>query len=392
MAIRNTLGNIVDTVGTSLGLPEMQISERIAGGWTNNSTRPMGQETIQNYPGVQPAYSGGEVQGPVYSPQPNTSLTQLNTAPSNTNTGTTTNTTTNPFDVQNPAVSPDEVSSMYNQTFDVLNQAESNLRGQLPGLISEAEQQANLARQQLSQGREAQANLLGQQKQRVSQTGQRQTADQRRLFQELTQANQQRFGGASSAGQAASELQGREFQRSVSGIQQNVQQGLQEIGNQLAQVENEYQMGLQQIQVNTQQAINDINRRFQDKLLEINQQRAATEEAKQQARLSALQEYRNQAYQINVAKAQFEADLQRQAQANASYLTQAQQQLMQYGQQGMQAGDQMAGTTPTAIPAVEESRQAGNAQSLTGLMRPEDEFLGRMDPNYWRNYTNNLPR
>lgn len=317
--------------------------------------------------------SGGAAYVPAPAPRPTQNYTpydsnfttndgNANTAPSNN-----TNTGSNPFDIQPQGPSQEEIDAQFAPIFDVLNQAEGNLRGQQPGLIAEAEAQAAASRGLLESGRESQNELLGKQENRVQRTGQSQTAEQRRTLQELTQANQQRFGGASSAGLAASELQGREFQRNRFQIQQTVQEGLQQINQRRQDVEREFQNGVQQLQVNTQRAINDLNRRFQDKLLEINARRGETENSRQQARLGALQDLRNQAYQINVAKAQFEADLRNQAQQNLSTLNTTQEQLMQYGQQGVQAGDNVAGAQYSGIPSV-TGGQSGQGTGISNAV------------------------
>jgi hypothetical protein len=283
----------------------------------------------------------------------------------------------NPYDnVQPPGLSQQEIDSKFAPIFDIYNQAESNLRGQLPGLISEAEAQAQASRGLLGNQRTNANELLGQQEQSTESQRARQSAQQRQTLQELQLANQQRFGGASSAGLGASELQGREFQRSQFGIQENAQQALQQIGQQKMQVQREYDQGLQQLEVNRQQAVNDIQRKFQDRLLEINARRGETESAKAQARMSAVQEMRNQAFQINVARAQFENDLRSQAQSNLSYLSQAENQFTGAGQAGAQAYNQFTQTTPTAMSNVQGSTQQTDG-ALTGQMsstRPEDLY------------------
>lgn len=295
----------------------------------------------------------------------------------------------NPFDsllsqVQNSGPSQEEIDSAFNPILDVYNQAESNLRGQLPGLISEAEQQAELSRRMLGDQRAGANEQLAGQEQQTEQQRMRGIGQQRQTLQELTQANQARFGGASSAGLAASELQGREFQRGTAGINQQAQQAVTQIMQQKNQVERDYNMGLQQVQANTQKAINDINRRFQDKLLEINSRRGETEAAKAQARMNAAQELRNAAFQINVQRAQFEADLKSQAQQNSTYLDSVASNYTQYLDQGQGAVDQANQYVPTAIPGVDGGQQQGPTEGLqlAGMIGPQsnnrDRFFGQI--------------
>lgn len=295
-----------------------------------------------------------------------------------------TSTTTNPYDsVKAPSgPSKEEIDAQFNPILSVYKKAESNLRGQLPGLISEAEAQAQASQGLLQNQRLGANEQLGLQEQQTRQTQQAQVGQQRQTLQELQMANQQRFGGASSAGQAAGELQGREFQRNTFQIGQQAQQAVQQIQQQRQVVEREFQQGLQQLEVNKQQAINQIQRTFQDKLLEINARRGETESAKAQARMSALQELRNAAYQIDVSKAQFQAQLQMQAQQNTQYLDNAAAQYLSAANQGQQGVDQFASQTPTAIPGVGANQgQATSNPQLQGQITGNDEepgFFGRI--------------
>lgn len=338
--------------------------------YTPYSTSPIGPS--------KPGYVQGTADRvPISSTTPTSGNSGGSGSSGSTNTGSN-----NPFDnIQPSGPSQEEINAQFNPIFDVYNQAERNLRDQQPGLISEAEAQAAASRQLLENSKTNQNELLGQQAQRVQSTGENQTAQQRQILQELGLANQQRFGGASSAGQAASEIQGREFQRSRYGIQQNVQQGLQTIDQQKVQVQREYDQGLQQLEVNKQQAINEINRKFQDKLLEINARRGETEAAKAAARMSALQDLRNQAYQINVARAQFEADLRTQAQSNLSYLTQAQQSLLSYGQAGVAAGDTATSYQALGLPRITANTGNGTTNpTYQGMISNKDELTGSIIP------------
>lgn len=339
--------------------------------------------------------------GPTYIPGvPNQTQISDERALSSTNAQNTQPKASSGADLKNPNVKPgenyfwdaadgwkqitgpsqEEIDASFNPILDVYNQAESNLKGQLPGLIGEAEAQANVSRQLLQNQRTGANELLGQQETATNTQASRQQAQQRQLLQELQMANQQKFGGASSAGLGASEIQGREYQRSQFGIQENAQQALQSIGQQKQVVEREYNQGLQQLEVNRQQAVNDINRKFQDKMLEINARRGETEAAKAQARLSALQELRNQAFQINIAREQFAQELKLQAQSNSSYLDQVANQFTGAGQTGAGAYNQYASTTPSQISGVQGTSQQ-TPGTLTGQIsgqRPEDLYTGQV--------------
>jgi len=304
----------------------------------------------------------------------------------------------NPSPVSNPydnisapqGPSQGEIDSQFNPILDVYNQAENNLRGQLPGLIGEAEAQAQASRGLLDNQRTGANELLSGQQQQTFQSQQAQSGQQRQTLQELQSANQQRFGGASSAGQAAGELQGREFQRNTFQIGQQAQQAIQQINQQRQVVEREFQQGVQQLEVNKQQAVNQVQRTFQDRLLEINGRRGETESAKAQARMGALQELRNAAYQIDVSRAQFQSQLQMQAQQNAASLDNQAQQYLSATNQGQEGVNRFSSAQQSAIPSVSNQGQ-DSQQQLTGqISREEEDLFGNpgltfADPRFQNN-------
>jgi len=297
----------------------------------------------------------------------------------------------NPYDNISAPQGPSqqEIDSQFNPIFDVYNQAEKNLRVQLPGLIGEAESQAQASRGLLDNQRTGANELLSGQQQQTFQSQQAQSGQQRQTLQELQSANQQRFGGASSAGQAAGELQGREFQRNTFQIGQQAQQAMQQINQQRQVVEREFQQGVQQLEVNKQQAVNQVQRTFQDRLLEINGRRGETESAKAQARMGALQELRNAAYQIDVSRAQFQSQLQMQAQQNAASLDNQAQQYLSSTNQGQQGVNRFSSAQQSAIPSVSNQGQ-DSQQQLTGQISREEDLYGNpgltfADPRFQNN-------
>jgi len=381
------MGLIPRTQGKSWLNPsnyEFGASEAI-GSFLGRSRGAQGGSTI--FGGSQPQtqyrppenISSREFQGTIASPE---DLANFSSRDTNNTNNRNRNNRSNPNPVSNPydnisapqGPSQQEIDSQFNPIFDVYNQAENNLRGQLPGLIGEAEAQAQASRGLLDNQRTGANELLSGQQDQTFQSQQAQTGQQRQTLQELQAANQQRFGGASSAGQAAGELQGREFQRNTFQIGQQAQQAVQQINQQRQVVEREFQQGMQQLEVNKQQAVNTIQRTFQDKLLEINGRRGETESAKAQARMGALQELRNAAYQIDVSRAQFQSQLQMQAQQNSASLDNQAQQFLGATNQGQQGVNNFSSAQQSAIPGVTSQGQ-GSQQQMTGqISRPEDLY------------------
>ena len=383
MSLQSGLSAGISNLGSRLGLPEFKISEFVAGDSGNagalNYNNPVNTALQQDR-----TFSGDQGTFPQTTQALGSQLQTVQTPTPTNNDVNLKDPNTNPGDnffwdaadgwkQITDSLEPNnaEIDASFNPIFDVFNQAESNLREQQPGLIGEAEAQAQASRGLLQGQRTTADAQLGTQTQETQQRQQQGTAQQRQILQELGQANQARFGGASSAGQAASEIQGREFQRGVAGINQGAQQAFQQINLKKQEVERDYTQGLQQLEVNRQQAVNGINRTFQDRLLEIESQRAQTKQAKSQARMSAVADLRNAAFQINIQKAQFEHDLRLQAQQNTSFLDNAAQQFLGSQQDGQQASNQFANFQPQGISSVQGGQSAG-PQQLTGSINDDD--------------------
>lgn len=271
------------------------------------------------------------------------------------------------------AISEQELSDVYNPAFDYLNQAESTLRGQLPQFQQEAEAQFGANKSLLSNQRQSALDQLRGQREGAQRRTEDVVSASRRMFQELQQANQQRFGGASSAGAAASEIQGREFQSNRNAVARDLNSTLREIEMNQANVENEFQTGLQQLEAQKQQQIGEAQRSFQDKLLEISRQRGELASAKASARLQELQNLRDRIFQINLQQFQFQQQLTAQREAAKLQLEMNRQQLTQSVGAGQQAVNSFS---PEQLNAstIGGARQA-MANPYVGQMRRDDELM-----------------
>ena len=140
------------------------------------------------------------------------------------------------------------------------------------------------------------------------------------------QGGQQRFGGASSAGEAYGALTGRELQRNQQQIESQHNDFMSQIATAHQNVQAKYDDAVAQLENQRNLALNQAQRDFQDKLSQINslKNQAAGNKASQQ--LAALQELRNQIYNINLTNSQ-------NSQAVAQMKTQAEAQLANYAQQ-----------------------------------------------------------
>jgi len=144
-------------------------------------------------------------------------------------------------------------------------------------------------------------------------------ADASRIYNELLRGGQQRYGGASSAGEAYKAIGGQQLQRNRAGIMQQYNQFMQQAAFARQDIQRKYSIALQNLQSQKTRAMSQIRMAFDSKLSEINAMKAEAESDKANMRLSALQDLRNQAFQLQLVSAQQEQQLQ----SEMSQVTQA---------------------------------------------------------------------
>jgi hypothetical protein len=192
-----------------------------------------------------------------------------------------------------------EINSIYDPTMNVLNQTESAVRQDFPTVLEAANKAWETAYAELEASKNKVADTITTAGNKAVQTKENALSAARRLFGELRQGYQQRFGGSTSAGQAAGELANVEQMRQQGGIQQNYQNTDQEISQMKVQLDKDYEVGSAKINQAKVEAVAQANRDFQNKILEISSQRGQVESAKAAAKLDALNTLRNQVYQAS---------------------------------------------------------------------------------------------
>lgn len=114
----------------------------------------------------------------------------------------------------------------------------------------------------------------------------------RRLYSELQQGYRQRFGGASSAGEAAQALTNVEQQRAMAANNRT------------------YQNAITQVDTSADSAIASAQSEFRNQLLQISQNRTQVESEKLAARRQALSDLSNKVFQIQQQRETFKQNLQ----------------------------------------------------------------------------------
>lgn len=350
---------------------------------SNNQNVPLTNRYIATPSGTVVGQASGNQTYSTTAPQ-GPSLTQK-TVTTNTSGGSSSNNVSAPsapsMDTNAElAARQAEIDSVFNPQFSYLGQAESNLRNDLPSALAEAESQFKTSSALLGNKKSQAQRELGTQETAAGTRKEDALTSARRTYNELQQGGRQRFGGASSAGQAFSELSNRELMRNQGGIESSFQTAMNQIGEQKLKVEEDYNSGLMQLEQQKQQSINQVNRDFQNKLLEISRMRAEAESNKAQMRLQALQDLRNQVFSIQLQNQQFAQQLALQKANSSTSLDAYAKQLADSIGAGTTATKTMAdtvsgytgtnlGVTPNS-PAIASLNLTG---STTGR-RPEDEL------------------
>jgi len=269
-----------------------------------------------------------------------------------------------------------EISSIYDPTMKYLGKAEKSVRGsygdvrgEIGSMIGE---QKNVAGQLRGEG----ASQIGLQEQQGGQRREDALADATRIYNEMTRGGQQRYGGASSAGEAYQAVSGQELQRNRASITSQYNQFMQQAGVAKQNLQSQYSTAIQNLESQKNRQLSEARRNFDSSLLEINRLRAGMESEKANRKLQALQELRNQAYQINLSVMQNQQALQQQANAVNTALDQRIQEA------GTKVSQSLSGVQ-SEVPrgAYTPPQQARGPQMVGSINRFDDElYTGVVNP------------
>lgn len=274
-----------------------------------------------------------------------------------------------------------QINDIYNPTFDYLNQASSNIEKDYPLIQTEIGQTYDVSKQNLDINKQSNVRDID----NSQSQGERRKEDAliaaRRLFNELSTGGLQRFGGASTAGEAYQALAGRELQRNVQSAQQQFSDFMGQVTTARTKLNEQYTQSLNTLELQKNQALSNARREFDSKMLEITRLKSQAESEKASRRLDALQTLRNQIFQINLTSAEMRSQATSQAQSAASELDNAIQTFSQQTGAANQAGQSFAQNQPTSYQSNLMSTNYQNPTqnlSYTGQINPQrDDELFR---------------
>lgn len=221
-----------------------------------------------------------------------------------------------------------QINALFDPQFSYLNQAEGNLRNDYASNDKNIQGNYDVNSQLLSDANKTANDQYDVAK--VSGFNQKEDAlsSARRLYDQLRTGYQQRFGGSTSAGGAASEIASAEQQRQMGGVQRDYGTLMSTIDVKRADLDRGYSTSVMQLKQATDQAKSTAWSDFQSKLLSITQSRGEIESAKSQAKLSALNDYRNKVFAISQQNLQYQQNLQLMKEQASMTLSSYQKQLL----------------------------------------------------------------
>lgn len=284
-----------------------------------------------------------------------------------------------------------EIENAFNATMNYAGGLEGSLRDQDVATRNMINQEYAQSQGALERERGLGEEKIGMQEAQGGRVKEDAMSSARRLYNELLTGGQQRFGGASSAGEAFQALGGRELQRNNAQIQQNYSSFMEQINYAKNELQNKVISATENIELQKNKALESANTLFRNALSEINRIKAGAAEDKAQRRLGALQDYRNQLVQISMAEAEMKNQVNNYAAQTGSVLDGYVQQASQSVSGANQAGQTFGETTPlnyTTGLGISTGRGPSGFDTRTGMINfrsnPDEEeqliSAGRIAP------------
>lgn len=239
----------------------------------------------------------------------------------------------------------DLLNQIFNPAYAQLSQEEQTARDLQPQIEQNILDQYGTSKSALEGERTSGMNQIGQSEQSTFNRKEDAASAARRLYDELVRGGRQRFGGATSAGQAYGELTAAEQQRRMGGIQTQYNEAMSKLDLAKSDLNQKFTNAIAELENQKNTAILDAQREFRNRLDQISAARRQTDADKAQMRMQELQNYRNMVYQINLQDYQYKQQLAANKQASESAVDQARQRLLASAGMGSAAYQQFLGNS-----------------------------------------------
>lgn len=330
-AWRQAAGQTLQDLGNAAGIPEMGISEIIAGGPTPSTVgKASAQSTAPSYsPLLNYTPAGGNqlipasfgdpastfYQNPTPTPNPTPSApptSELDKLMAMAREGSINPTQRSRLAELLLGKQPDmsqQINDAYNPTMDYFNKLQGQLEGNRQSDINDVNNRYQtyldrLPTEKAQSEADIQRNETGVNQQLTS------AYDQAvRAYNALSQKGIARFGAGSSAGQALGELANQEFLRNQGNVSNQGIQSAQQFAAQRQKLNDYITQKAEDFRLQKDDALKQLDRNLQQSLNQINASRAQTEQAKAQMKLQAIQTAMTQAQQVEQADKAFKQNL-----------------------------------------------------------------------------------
>lgn len=159
------------------------------------------------------------------------------------------------------------------------------------------------------QNKQSALGSIEQNKVQAEQRKQDALATARQLYNDVMRSYQAKFGGRSTAAQAAAALMGREQQRTSAGISRDYTSTLNQLDQKKAETEETYKTILRELDLERQKQSYEALNNYQNNLRSIDADRVSTDQAKNQAKMQILMNLRDQQNQIALSNQQYKQQL-----------------------------------------------------------------------------------
>jgi cell division protein ZapA (FtsZ GTPase activity inhibitor) len=202
-----------------------------------------------------------------------------------------------------------ELDNIFSPVFSALQGQENTLNQNYATVPGEINAQYGTSSEALNQQKTSGMAELGNQETSAGNRKNDALTAATRLFNELQRGGQQRFGGASSAGEAYGALTAVEQQRRQGTIQGSYETAMQQIGTYKQNLIDKAALAQQDLENQKNAALNQAARDFRDALQQIQSAKTQAQSDKATATMNTLQDYRNKVYTINQQSLSFAQSL-----------------------------------------------------------------------------------
>ena len=197
-----------------------------------------------------------------------------------------------------------EINAIYDPSYSYLNQLEKDAPNEYNSAVKLVGEQYGLAKSNLQQGTDRNVAQMETNKQEAYDQRRSALSEAVRSYNALQQARISRFGGGSSAGEAANDIANQEFYRGNADIEKAYTKQYMAIQQDIDDSKLQLQQNLSVLELQQKEAEQTLQKELNNKLSQIQMQKGQLDSAKAAMRLSVMQQAMTESRNIKLAFAQ----------------------------------------------------------------------------------------